>query len=216
MKVASREFHIYKNTTWENVEIGQEISVQLETNADSKKIDLYCCAIKTMVSGKLETVGHIPREVSMHTYFYIKEEGGCIDGSVLSTRYRPSPIPSGGLEIPLMITFISPRYITHQKMKDFMRKLYCYDHKLVTENVESDSDSDEFHIEIKENVVVEGEDSEVVVAPKAIAYNSNDSDKEKEKAQKKNTFENDSDDAIPESVSKLNKIISYYNTDSDC
>ena len=96
-KVASREFHIiYKNTTWENVNIVQEISVQLETNEDSKKIDPYCCAIKTMVSGKLETVGHIPREVSRHTYFYVKKEG-CIDRSVLSTRYRPSPIPSGGL-----------------------------------------------------------------------------------------------------------------------
>ena len=43
------------------VNIGQEISVQLETNEDSKNIDPYCCAIKTVVSGKLETVGHIPR-----------------------------------------------------------------------------------------------------------------------------------------------------------
>ena len=159
-----------------------------------------------MVPGKLETVGHIPREVSRDTYFYIKEEGGHIDGSVLSTRYRPSSIPSGGLEIPLMMTFRSPRSITHQQMKDFMTKLYCYDHKPVTENVESDSDSDEFHIEIKENVVEEGEGSEVVVAPKAkkrnvtIAYNSDNSDEEKEKTQNKTTFENDSDDAIPESV----------------
>ena len=52
-KVASRGFHIYKNTTWENVNIGQEISVQLETSKDFKKIDPYCCAIKTMVSEKL-------------------------------------------------------------------------------------------------------------------------------------------------------------------
>ena len=58
-KVASRGFHIYKNTTWENVSIGQEISVQWETNEDSKKIDPYCSAIKTMVSVKLETVGHM-------------------------------------------------------------------------------------------------------------------------------------------------------------
>ena len=130
-KVASRGFHIYKNTTWENVNIGQEISVQLETNEDSKNIDPYCCAIKTMVSEKLEAVGHISREVSSHTYFYIKEERGRIDGSVLSTRYRPSPIPSGGLEILLTMTFRSPRYITHQKMRDFVTKLYCYDHKPV-------------------------------------------------------------------------------------
>ena len=60
--------------------------------------------------------------------------------AVLSTHYHPSPIPSSGLEIPLVMTFRSPRYITHQKMKDFMTKLY-YDHKLVTENVESDLDS---------------------------------------------------------------------------
>ena len=106
-------------------------------------------------------------------------------------------------------------------MKDFMTKLYCYDHKPVPENVESHSVSDEFHIEIKENVVEEGEDSEVVVAPKAkkrkvtIAYNSDDSDEENEKTQKKTTFENDSDDAIPESASKLNKIVSYADTNSD-
>ena len=37
-KVASRGFHIYKDTTWENVNIDQEISVQWETNEDSKKI----------------------------------------------------------------------------------------------------------------------------------------------------------------------------------
>ena len=96
-KVALRGFHIYKNTAWKNVNLGQEISVQLETNEDSKKIDPYCCALKTMVSRKLETVGHISKEVSRHTYFDIKEDGGRMDGSVLSTCYRPSPIPSIGL-----------------------------------------------------------------------------------------------------------------------
>ena len=39
-----------------------------------------------------------------------------------------------------------------------------------------------------------------------------DSDKEKEKMQKKTTFENDSDDTIPESVSKC--VIICDNTDS--
>ena len=48
-----------------------------------------------------------------------------------------------------------------------MTKLFCYDHKPVTDNVESDLESDQVHIEIKENAVEEGEDSEVVVAPKA-------------------------------------------------
>ena len=67
----------------------------------------------------------------------------------------------------------------------------------------------------------EGEDSKVVIAPKAkkrkvaIAYNSDDSDEEEEKTQEKTTFENDSDDAIPESVSILNKIVSHDDTNSD-
>ena len=66
-----------------------------------------------------------------------------------------------------MMTFRSRKYITHQKIKDFMTKLFRYDHKPVTDNVESDLESDQVHIEIKENAVEEGEDSEVVVAPKA-------------------------------------------------
>ena len=67
----------------------------------------------------------------------------------------------------------------------------------------------------------EGEDSKVVVAPKAKkrkvinAYNSDDSDKEKEKTHNKTTFENDIDGAVPMSVLKLNKIISYDDADSD-
>ena len=67
----------------------------------------------------------------------------------------------------------------------------------------------------------EGEDSKVVIVPKAkkrkviIAYNSDECDEEREKSQKKTTFENDSDDAIPGSVSKLNKIVFYKDTGSD-
>ena len=67
----------------------------------------------------------------------------------------------------------------------------------------------------------EGEDSKVVIVPKvkkrkvAIGYDSDDCDEEREKSQKKTTFENDSDDAIPGSVSKLNKIVFYKDTGSD-
>ena len=61
----------------------------------------------------------------------------------------------------------------------------------------------------------------MVVAPKAkkrkvtIACNSDDSDEEKVKTQKKTTFENNSDDTIPESALKLNKIVYYDDTGSD-
>ena len=58
---------------------------------------------------QLKTVGHIPREISRHVVFFLKEENGKIEGSVHSTQYRYSPIPAGELEIPLMLTFKSAR-----------------------------------------------------------------------------------------------------------
>ena len=50
--------------------MGKEISVQIKTNEKSKKIDLYCCTIKALISGRVETVGHIPREFSGHVLFF--------------------------------------------------------------------------------------------------------------------------------------------------
>ena len=45
-------------------------------------------------------------------------------------------------------------------MKDFMTKLYSYDHE--PDNVKSESD-DEIHIDIKDNTVVVESDSDVTV-----------------------------------------------------
>ena len=113
-KVAVRGYHIYKNKTWDNARVGDKVTISLETDKKSKDIDPYACAIKCMVGTPemLKTVGHIPREISRHIYFFIKEENGKIDGIVDSLEYRPSPIPAGGLEIPLMLNFKSPHYIT--------------------------------------------------------------------------------------------------------
>ena len=77
---------------------------------------------------------------------FIQEEGGRIDGSVLSARYRPSPIPTIGLEIPLMLMFCSSRYITHQKMKDFIQDFYNYDYTAEKDDVPDNEDNDEIHI----------------------------------------------------------------------
>ena len=52
---------------------------------------------------------HIPREISRHVYYFIKAEGGFANGSVISTKYRPLPTPSGRLEIPLLLIFSCPK-----------------------------------------------------------------------------------------------------------
>ena len=56
----------------------------------------------------------------------MKEEGGEINGNVFCTTYRLSPIQSGGLEIPLVLRFQSPKYVTHCKTKKFVQTLYDY------------------------------------------------------------------------------------------
>ena len=123
-KIADRRYHVYKNLAWSNAKQGDFVTVEIETDKESKKIDPYCCAIKAMVDIplRLKTVGHVPKEISRHIFFFSKEENGKVDGFVYSTQYQPSPIPAGRLEIPLKITFKSPNFITHQKMKDFMTR----------------------------------------------------------------------------------------------
>ena len=48
-KIASREYHVYKNINWENVKAGEKKTIEIETNKDYIKIDPYCCAVKAMV-----------------------------------------------------------------------------------------------------------------------------------------------------------------------
>lgn len=66
---------------------------------------MFLWKMNFLISGILETVGDIPRNVSEYLFYLIGENEGCVDGFVLSTRYRLSPIPSGGLEIRLILTF---------------------------------------------------------------------------------------------------------------
>ena len=54
--------------------MSEEISVQIETNEVSKKIDPYCSATTALISRKLETVDHVPRDVSRH-FLLEKREG---------------------------------------------------------------------------------------------------------------------------------------------
>ena len=101
--VASRGYHVYKNTSWTNAKVGEKVTVEMETKKSSLEVDPYACAIKikNRFFDSLITVGHIPREISQHVHFFIKTVGDKVIGHVKSLTYRPSPIPSGDLEIPL-------------------------------------------------------------------------------------------------------------------
>ena len=139
--VACRGYHIYKDTTWQKTRVGEIVKVEVETNQNSTQIDPYACAIKVknVFYDVWDTVGHIPREISRHTYFFLTEEGGQVCGTVMSVVYRSSPIPGGGLEIPLNLTFKCNEATTVIKMKNFVREMYDYNY---LEKMDDDDEDD--------------------------------------------------------------------------
>ena len=125
--IAARSYHVCKSTIWVEAKVGDKVCVEIEVDEASTKIDPYCCAIKASVDQQVKTVGHISREMSRHVYFFLKKENGSIDGFVKSIQYKPS-IPVGGLEIPLILTFKCPRYVTYLQMKEFVSTLYSFEY----------------------------------------------------------------------------------------
>ena len=99
-----------QETIWNNVKEGDSVRVDLETNKLSKNVDPYTCAIrvKNQFFNSWKTVGHIPREISRHVYYFFKTKGGFVNGSVISTKYCPSSTLSGRLEILLLLKFSCP------------------------------------------------------------------------------------------------------------
>ena len=94
-------------------------------------------------------MGYIPREVSRHCYFFLKE-GGNITGHLICTNYKVSPIPAGGLEVPLLLTFSVKSEIIFELMKSFVNDLYEYDYtgEQTKNNEEESSDDEEIDIQI--------------------------------------------------------------------
>ena len=52
------------------------------------------------------------------------EEDGNITGHLISTTYKVSPIPAGGLEVPLLLTFSVKSERITKLMKRFVNDLY--------------------------------------------------------------------------------------------
>ena len=150
---ASRGYHVYRNSSWYNAKPGQRVKAEKATSATSKSIDPFACAIKikNRFFDNWITVGHIPRETLHHCYFFMKE-GGEISGYLVSTNYKPSPIPAGGLEVPLLLTFSVKNEQIFEQMKEFVTNLYDYEYTGMKEDESEDEDSDDENvIEVKLN-----------------------------------------------------------------
>ena len=126
--------------------MGEKVTAEMETKKFSLEVDPYALAIKikNRFFDSLTTVGYTPREISRHFHFFIKTEGGKVIGHVKSLTYRPLPIPSGGLEIPLQLTFTCDDKLTLDLMISFLKSLYDWNYTgLVQDNSDEDDDEEE-------------------------------------------------------------------------
>ena len=99
------------------------------------------------------TVGHNPREVWRHVHFFIKTEGGKVNGHVKSLTFKPSTIPSGGLEIPLQSTFSFGQRETLNIMNIFVNSLYDWNYTDIVNPEENDEENtdDEYFVRTSSN-----------------------------------------------------------------
>ena len=83
-----------------------------------------------------------------------------LTSNVKSLNYKPSPIPSGELEIPLQLTFSCPVEWVRDVIKDFTDGFYTYDFAGILHNDQSSDDSD-IDIDLESvDVVEDGDDEE--------------------------------------------------------
>ena len=135
---ASRGYHVYKNTSWANAKVGEKVTVEMETKKPSLEVDPYAFAIKikNRFFDSLITV-------TWHVHFFIKTEGGKVIGQVKSLTYRPSPIPSGCLEIPLQLTFTCDNKFTLDLMNGFVKSLYDWNYTGLVQDSNNEYDDEE-------------------------------------------------------------------------
>ena len=83
-------------------------------------------------------VGHVPLEISKYCYHFIRY-GGEIEEKGADIQPRRSPIPSGGLEVKLNLTFTAEGSIMHM-MRQFLRDSYSWDYTGEQKTVQQDDE----------------------------------------------------------------------------
>ena len=109
---------------------------------------MHACAIKVKQQYLIgwKTVGRSPRKISYYVYLF-KQKGGVVNSLSKSLNYKPSLIPCGGLEVPLMLTFSCSDEWILKTLKDFVETFYTYDFTRLVANINSDENND-FEIDL--------------------------------------------------------------------
>ena len=199
-KIASRGYHVFKETSWSNAKEGDEVKVELEANKFKKKLTHM---LVPFVQKRNTSKDGIQLATSREKFrgmfiFFIKSEGGSVNGTVISTKYRTSPIPAGGLEIPLLLTFSCSKAINFEKMKTFVQTLY--DYKFTGTVIEEENSDDEDEI-----IVINEIDSQTVNnCTQLVGYSDSENEDEKQDGSEESNpeYEGEKQDGSEESNSE--------------
>ena len=82
-----------------------------------------------------------------------------------SLNYKPLPVLSGGLEVPLLLAFPCPKEWARNKMQGFINEFYTYG---FTGIILNDDSSDESGIEIDLELTEKEDDKEEVEASASV------------------------------------------------
>ena len=169
IKCASRGFHVYRSM-WQPKK-GEKLEIQAEF---ANVHDPFAMAVRATVKGKLtnsDVVGHIPREISRFCRYFVNY-GGKLEGRVRDTKYRRSPIPSGGLEIPITLLVMKCRasLAVFDKMNELVTEYYIEPELIKKSNFQTEcedrgdeEDLDEFGPEDEVDVVEQQTDDNVIL-----------------------------------------------------
>ena len=121
---ASRGFHVYRDA-WRPVR-GEALEIE---NDYGNVHDPFALSLNVQTHGRrllaYNIVGHIPREISRFCHYFLNY-GGSLEARVRNTQYRRSPIPRGGLEIPirLIVKKENADNQVFEEMKGFLEEYY--------------------------------------------------------------------------------------------
>ena len=141
--------------TYRNIwspKLGQDLLVKQEVG---NVHDPFAMSIGADIAEKLtsfDIVGHIPREISRFCHYFVNY-GGAIEAKVRETIYIPSPISSGGLEIPILLIIKKGKSSSEvfEKLEIKVNEMYIEPDKIKSTNnddgiVADDEDDDGYKI----------------------------------------------------------------------
>ena len=112
--------------------------------AIDSQLAVFAISIHASLRDKItasDIVGHIPREISRFCHFF-SIYGGAPEGRVRDSKFRRSPIPKGGLEIPIVLIVWKDKASTSvfSRMIDFVEEYYIEPDKMTESPAQSEAE----------------------------------------------------------------------------